>query len=111
MFYNCTATHITTKYADFGNTGWAGFAYICNTDNQCNNSAAYNGTYKSCEARLNAYHIEANPSFYTDAEVQKLTMHELGHCYSLAHSSDPTSVMGNGSVPNAQDIYLINLRY
>jgi len=111
MYYNCTTTHITTKYADFGDSGWAGYAYICNTSNQCNNSTAYNSTYKSCEARLNAYYITRNPSFYTDAEVQKLAMHELGHCYSLAHSSDPTSVMGNGSVPNAQDIILINARY
>lgn len=108
--YNCTVPHITVVYADFGNTKWAGKALICNTSGICDNDIALNSTYNSCQVLLNSYWIAGNP-LYTNAEVQKMIMHELGHCFSLAHSSDPTSVMGNGSVPNAQDIFLINARY
>ncbi|MFZ5858592.1 MAG: hypothetical protein ACOYZ6_17325 [Chloroflexota bacterium] len=110
MYYDCTNTQITTIYNDFGDTGWAGYAYICNTSGQCDNSTAVNSTYERCEMRLNAFYISGNPS-YPDSEVQKLAMHELGHCFSLGHSTDPTSVMGNGSVPNVQDIDMINARY
>ena len=111
MYYNCTGTHIWTIYYDYGDTGWAGYAYICNTSNQCASTSAYNGTYKSCEARANAYPISRNPGFYTSAEVQKLMTHELGHCYSLDHADVSGSVMKDGSVPNSQDINLINSRY
>lgn len=109
MYYNCTGTHIWTKYQSYGNTGWAGMAYICNTSNQCGTSAL-NGTYKSCESRLNQTYISGNP-LYTNAEVQKLATHELGHCYSLDHANVSGSVMAGGSVPNSQDINLINARY
>ena len=111
MLYDCATTHVWIIYADFGElTQWAGKAYICNTDGQCDNNEAFNGTYASCQVRLNSHWISGNP-LYTDDEVQKLIMHELGHCYSLAHSNDPTSVMGGSSVPNAVDIMLINARY
>ncbi len=111
MYYNCTGTDIWTIYADYGDTGWAGYAYICNTDGDCNNSSAYDGTYASCDARANAYPISRNPNFYTSAEVQKLMTHEMGHCYSLDHADVSGSVMKDGSVPNSQDIALINARY
>ncbi len=111
MSTNCTGTQVYTVYASYGNTGWAGYAYICNTSNVCNNSTAWASTYKSCEARLNATAITGNPSFYTNAEVQKLATHELGHCYSLDHANTSGSVMASGSVPNSQDINLINARY
>ncbi|MDP1715423.1 MAG: hypothetical protein Q8L41_11835 [Anaerolineales bacterium] len=114
MYYDCTAPHITTKHDDFGDTGWAGYAYICSANGACDNSTAYNDTYVSCEARLNEYSFANNPAFYTDAEMQVIVMHELGHCYSLSHSSDTTSIMGagaRGDVPNARDIELINARY
>lgn len=111
MYYSCSGTHIWTIYADYGNTGWAGYAYICNTNNDCNNSAAFNGTYSYCYARANDYPISRNPAFYTSAEVQKLMTHEMGHCYSLDHANVSGSVMNNGSVPNSQDITLINARY
>jgi predicted Zn-dependent protease len=111
MYYNCTGTHIWTVYADYGDTGWAGYAYICNTNGDCNNSSAFSGTYQSCHARANGYYISRNPDFYTSAEVQKLMTHELGHCYSLDHADVSGSVMSNGSVPNSQDISLIDARY
>lgn len=110
MYYNCSSTHIATKNASWGNTGWAGYAYICNVSGQCGNSSAYNGTYLSCEARLNQTSFDNNPSFYTSAEIQKLATHELGHCYSLDHAN-VTSVMNNSSVPQTQDISLVNARY
>jgi len=111
MYTNCSSSQIQTKYLNYGNTGWAGYGYICNTSNQCDNSSAFNGTYKNCEARLNGYAISGNPSFYTSAEVQKLATHELGHCYSLDHANVSGSVMNGGSVPNTQDISLVNARY
>lgn len=110
MFTNCSGTKIWTSYANYGNTGWAGYAYICNTSNQCDSSTAWNGTYRDCTARLNAYYINGNP-FYTSAEVQKLATHETGHCLSLDHANVNGSVMNNGSVPNSQDISLVNARY
>jgi hypothetical protein len=114
MYYDCTNFNITTINDDFGNTGWAGYAYICNTDDDCDNGTAYDGTYKSCEAKLNQYSFSNNPNFYTDAEVQIVAMHEIGHCLSLGHSSDTTSIMGagaRGTIPNTRDIELINERY
>lgn len=110
MYSNCSTIHIWTVYAYYGSTGWAGYAYICG-GGQCNNSTAWNSTYTSCDARLNRTYIEANPGFYTSAEVQKLATHELGHCYSLDHASVSGSVMKDGSVPNSQDINLVNARY
>jgi len=108
MFYNCSGTQITTKNANWGNVGWAGQAYICNTNGQCG-SSAYNATYSSCEARLNQWSFNNIPG-YTNAEIEKLATHELGHCYSLDHATNP-SVMNNSSVPQTQDISLINYRY
>jgi predicted Zn-dependent protease len=114
MYYDCTSTQIITQHDDFGNTGWAGYAYICSENSACDNSSAYNATYISCVAKLNEYSFAGNPGFYTDAEVQVIAMHELGHCFSLSHSNDTTSIMGagaRGDVPNQQDIDLINARY
>ena len=110
MTANCTGTHITTKYQAFGNSGWAGLGFVCSLTN-CNNAAAWGANYVSCEARLNATAITANPAFYTNAEVQKLATHEIGHCYSLDHANVNGSVMNGGAVPNWQDINLVNARY
>jgi hypothetical protein len=111
MYYNCTNTHITTRNASWGNTGWAGLAVICSVNGQCNLSGnPYDSTYQSCTARLNQWAFNNNPGFYTSAEIQKLATHELGHCYSLDHATNP-SVMNNSSVPESQDISLINYRY
>lgn len=111
MFTNCTGTHISTVYFAYGNTGWAGQGYVCNVNNVCNNQTAWDATYKTCEARLNATVITGNPGFYTNAEVQKLATHEIGHCYSLWHSDRASSVMNNAAVPDAGDIQLVNNRY
>ncbi len=112
MFYNCTGTHITTNNSSWGNTGWAGLAVITNINGQNSLSPgfSYNVTYQSCIARLNQWSFTNNPAFYTNAEIQKLATHELGHCYSLDHATN-TSVMNNSSVPQTQDINLINARY
>ncbi len=111
MFNNCTSIQVNVIYADFGNTNWVGRAHICNTSGQCDSNEAYNSTYSYCQVWLNSNVIAGNPFFYTDTEVQKLIMHEFGHCFSLDHSTDPTSVMGNGNVPNTIDIDMINARY
>ena len=112
MYYNCTGTHITTNNSNWGQTNWAGLAVITNVNGQNNLSGGfdYNVMYQSCTARLNQWHFNNNPTFYTNAEIQKLATHELGHCYSLDHATN-TSVMNNSSVPQTQDINLINARY
>jgi hypothetical protein len=114
MSYDCVSPHITTIHDDFGDTGWAGYAYICSVSGLCDNFIAFAFDYESCEARLNEYSFSNNPTFYTDAEIEVIAMHELGHCYSLDHSSDITSIMGagaRGDFPNPRDIELINERY
>ena len=113
LSYDCTSRDIASIYADFGDAGFAGLAYICDINDQCGAPNPINSTYRSCGLWLNEYEISIhNPTFYTDAEVEKLAMHEFGHCFSLDHNdNDPTSVMGGASVPNAWDIYWINLRY
>lgn len=112
MSYNCTGTHITTNNSNWGNSGWAGLAVITNVNGQNSLNGGYNWnvTYQSCVARLNQYYFDQNPAFYTNAEIQKLATHELGHCYSLDHATN-TSVMNNSSTPQTQDINLINARY
>ena len=110
MITNCTGTHITTKFAAYGNIGWAGKGFICSNNGICDAPGAWGAMYVSCEARLNSTRINANPAFYTSAEVQKLATHEIGHCYSLDHANAP-SALGGGAVPSLQDKNLVNARY
>jgi hypothetical protein len=112
MTYDCDNPQISIVYSDFtAASNWAGKAYICNGEGICDNSEAINTPYNTCSVWLNSYYIIEESWFYTDSEVQKVIMHELGHCFSLYHSTDPTSVMGNGNVPNATDIMLVNARH
>lgn len=82
-------------------------------DGECANGLAYNDTYVSCEARLNEDSFVDDPTFYTNAEVEVIAMHEMGHCFSLYHAPDVASIMGasaRGDFPNADNIDLINAR-
>lgn len=107
----CGSVHIYSNNANYGYTGWAGYAYICSQNGQCDTQSAFDSTYTQCTLRLNQTAFSNNPGFYTSAEIQKLATHEYGHCISLWHSTSNGSVMNNGSVPNGQDISLVNTRY
>ncbi len=111
VYYYCGSFHVYSSNAGYGSTGWAGYAYICSQNGQCDNQSAFDSTYNQCTLRLNQTAFDNNPTFYTSAEIQKLATHEFGHCLSLWHSTSNGSVMNNGSVPNSQDISLINTRY
>lgn len=96
MYYDCTSPDITTIHDNFGNMGWAGYAIICTTDSKCfgDQGFSYDNMYLSCEARLNEYSFSTYPTVYTDAKVQVVAIHEIGHCFSLSHAYNTTSVMG-----------------
>lgn len=112
MYYSCSGTHITTNNSDFGSTGWAGYGNVCDVNSQCALSGGnpWNSTFASCEALLNQYSFDNNPGYYTNAVIETLATHELGHCYSLDHATN-TSVMNASSTIQTQDINLINARY
>lgn len=111
MYYNCSGVHIWTSGMDYGNTGWVGYAYICNTSGQCDNQSAWDGTYRDCIERLNQYFLKNND----DNSIKWVALHEMGHCYSLGHRSSSTSVMNNQGItvlqPNQTDIDLVNAKY
>jgi len=111
MYYNCSSTHIQTEGLNFGATGWAGYAYICDTSWNCDNSTAYNSTYGKCYAKFNEYYLRNNDN----DSIKWVGLHELGHCYSLGHRSDSTSVMNQAGTtvlqPNQTDRSLVNARY
>lgn len=110
MYYACTNVQLWTTGMDYGNTGWVGYAYICNTGGQCNTPGAWDGIYRDCTAKLNYYFLKNS----TDDKIKWAALHELGHCYSLGHRTDATSVMQQSTPmlgPNPTDVILINSRY
>lgn len=111
MYYDCSSAHIWTSGMNYGNTGWTGYAYICNTSGQCDNQNAWDETYRDCTARLNQYYLRNNDN----DSIKWVALHEMGHCYSLGHRSDSTSVMNTQGItvlqPNQSDKYLIDARY
>lgn len=102
---------ILVNVANYGATGWTGYAYICSTNGSCDNSTAWNGTYSWCSARINTNLLFDD----TQAQRQNTIMHETGHCFSLGHRSDSTSIMlsyqTSITTPNSTDRSLINARY
>ncbi|NOK60259.1 MAG: hypothetical protein GFH27_549281n348 [Chloroflexi bacterium AL-W] len=78
---NCSSPQIISRAGNFGNTGWAGLAYICSTSGACNNPTAWNQTYASCQSLLNTFAISGR-GYSTEFRV---ATHEIGHCMSLAH--------------------------
>jgi len=110
MYYNCSGTHIWTSGMDYGATGWTGYAYICATNGQCDNSSAWNNTYRDCTARLNQYYLRNNSS----DSIKSVALHEMGHCYSLGHRTDG-GIMDNPppvlTYPDQTSIDLVNARY
>ncbi|OQY45118.1 MAG: hypothetical protein B6242_11115 [Anaerolineaceae bacterium 4572_78] len=111
IYYDCSKNVITTYGLDYGYTGWAGYAYICDTYGNCD-LAHPNFPYASCRSRNNVHELRT----WTYSERSYVALHELGHCWSLAHrDSDSTSVMryGQHSIiqPNPTDIELVNARY
>ncbi len=109
IYSNCSSIKAWTIGTSYGATGWAGYAYICNTGGGCEN---YNATYSDCTARNNSYYLAT----WTSTQRQFNATHELGHCWSLAHRpTDSTSIMQQGQLsitnPNATDQSLVNARY
>ncbi len=95
---------------DYGDTGWTGYAYICSTSGDCDTQSAWNGTFRDSIARLNQYYLRNND----DDSIKWIALHEVGHCYSLAHR-DSSSVMNSEGItvlrPNETDVDPVNTRY
>jgi hypothetical protein len=113
MYYNCSDWHIAQKVIGWGETGEYGYAYIC-AGSVCD-SAAWNSTFTTCEARSNSDELDT----WSQEERQFNVTHEMGHCYSLGHRGSSgeaaTSVMRTGKLsiiePNTKDKQLVNDRY
>ena len=104
---------IAQYVSTFGNTGWAGLAYICATNGACSNQSAYNGTYDYCIAYENRTYQDGYSSTFRRA----VATHEAGHCVSLAHNNTTSSVMytyisSTGvTSPNSGDRSDVNAKY
>ena len=102
---------VLVNVSDYGATGWTGYAYICSTNGSCDNQTAWDGTYSWCSARINTNLLFDD----TQSQRQNTIMHEVGHCFSLGHRTDSTSLMltyqTSITTPNSTDVSLINARY
>ena len=104
---------IAQYVSTFGATGWAGLAYICATNGACNNSSAWNNTYSYCIAYENRTYQDS----YSYTFRRAVATHEAGHCVSLAHNNNTSSVMytfisSTGVTnPNSGDRSDVNARY
>jgi len=104
---------IAQYVSTFGNTGWAGLAYICATNGACSNQSAYNGTYSYCIAYENRTYQDG----YSYTFRRAVATHEAGHCVSLAHNGNTSSVMytyisSTGvTYPNSGDRSDVNAKY
>lgn len=113
LYGNCNYWNVATWGSNFGNDGFAGYAYICEYQNGIScDDYYYNNQFADCTARLNTYFL-GNRNTYTK---QALALHEIGHCLSLSHRSNSSSMMRADifSYPNHgyyYDWYLINNRY
>lgn len=115
IYGNCTNSQITTSTVNWGNNGLYGKAYICMKEwwwfSQSCDDGAFNNTFVSCVAYSNSYYLAS----WTSTERQFNAMHELGHCWSLSHNSESSSVMKTGrhttTWPNSTDISRVNNRY
>lgn len=112
--YDCDRENITTLGGNYGANNYYGWVYICFTDGTCwdgRNAGPVDKTYSSCRARNNEHYLNG----WTSTERQFNATHELGHCWSLAHSSASDSVMNTGrrstTEPNSTDKSLVNDRY
>ncbi|MEM7585494.1 MAG: matrixin family metalloprotease [Acidobacteriota bacterium] len=104
---------IAQYVSNFGSTGWAGLAYICATNGACNNSSAWNNTFNYCIAYENRFYMDG----YSQSRRQAVSGHEAGHCVSLAHNNNTSSIMytfisSTGVTnPNSGDRSDVNARY
>lgn len=81
---------IAQYVANWGASGWLGYAYICNTSGVCDNPTAWNGpTTWYCIARENRYYLDSRG--YNGRRA--VSTHEAGHCLSLAHTNSTNDVM------------------
>jgi hypothetical protein len=96
---------------NYGNTGWTGSVYICVVGGSCYDGAPINQTYSWCQARLNQYYLVN----HSQSRRENSALHEMGHCWSLGHRSDSSSVMQASqttiTIPNSLDRSLVNVRY
>lgn len=107
---DCSDTDVRTWGYDLNDPGLYGYAYIC-AGSTCDSTTAWNATFTYCEARSNSGELDT----WTFSERKFNGMHELGHCWSLAHRSDSTSVMQQGQLsiahPNSTDENFVNARH
>lgn len=106
--------HSLTKIDDWGDTGWAGYSYVCSAGYGCDNPSALDHDYSYAIAQIN-HHVMGTPP-YTSYDMRKsLITHETGHNWSLGHVSDSTSIMRvdwwENTVPNSNDVSNVNARY
>ena len=96
---------------DYGDSGWVGWAYICDGQGNCANQTAWNNQYASCDARVNRHFTDS----YNNTKKENVFMHEAGHCFSLGHRWWNPGIMypyvREYNTLNDKDKQLINSRY
>lgn len=110
-----SSPHIKTRAYNMGDPNLAGYAYICSwiggLGTVCNSSQALSYQYVYCEAQSNTAALDS----WSYNERTFNALHELGHCWSLAHSWEANSAMIRGkhshTWPNGTDISLVNNRH
>lgn len=106
--------HTLVKIDDWGDTEWAGKAYICSAGYGCDSQSAWDHTYSYAIAQINHFHTQ-KPFYQSYDKRKSLITHETGHTWSLDHVSDSTSIMRvdwwENTVPNSNDVSHINTRY
>ena len=88
------STRVVISPLDRGPDGYAGFTYYYDVSYSgvwrvINYGGYPNENYQSGSAVINKYYTDN----YSDARAQNVIMHEIGHVFGLAHSSDTASLM------------------
>lgn len=88
------STRVVISPLDRGPDGYAGFTYYYDVSYSgvwrvINYGGYPNENYQSGSAVINKYYTDN----YSDARAQNVIMHEIGHVFGLAHSSDTSSLM------------------
>lgn len=113
--YYGSSPQVKTRAMNLGNPNLFGTTYICSwlggMGSSCTVPTNLNHQYIYCEARSNT---EALSSWSSDERTFN-ALHELGHCWSLAHRGEADSAMIQGqhshTWPNSTDNNLVNARH